>query len=164
MPPGGIAGIADFGSGLSVIMTSVVSTMRADRGGVLDRRARHLRRIDDAPSSMSAYSPVITSKPSVLLFAFGRLAADVLEHDRAVEAGVLRQLAQRLLERLAHDVDAGRGIALELELVERRLGVEQRHAAAGHDALLDRGARRRQRVLDAVLLLLELRPPCRRRP
>src|SRR5262249_19722133 len=38
----------------------------------------------------------------------------------------------------------------------RFLGAQQRHAAAGHDAFLHRGAGRVQRVLDAVLLLLDL--------
>ena len=35
-------------------------------------------------------------------------------------------------------------------------GIDQRDAAAGHDAFLDGGAGRGQRVLDAVLLLLQL--------
>ena len=48
------------------------------------------------------------------------------------------------------------GVALELEPVERRVGLQQRRAAAGDDALLDRRTGRRERVLDAVLLLLEL--------
>ena len=40
--------------------------------------------------------------------------------------------------------------------VERGDGVDQRHAAAGDDAFFDRRAGRAQRVLDAVLLLLQL--------
>ena len=47
-------------------------------------------------------------------------------------------------------------VAVELQVVERRCRAEQRHAAAGHDAFLDRRARRVQRVLDARLLLLHL--------
>ena len=47
-------------------------------------------------------------------------------------------------------------VALELELVERRDGLQEGRAAAGDDALLDGRAGRRERVLDAVLLLLEL--------
>src|SRR6185295_4690269 len=39
---------------------------------------------------------------------------------------------------------------------ERRDGAEQRHAAAGDDAALDRRAGRVERVLDARLLLLAL--------
>ena len=41
--------------------------------------------------------------------------------------------------------------------VDRVDGLQQRDAAAGHDALLERRAGRLQRVLDAVLLLLHLR-------
>ena len=47
-------------------------------------------------------------------------------------------------------------VALEVDLVERGLRVQQRHAAAGHDALLDGRLGRLHGVLDAVLLLLEL--------
>ena len=47
-------------------------------------------------------------------------------------------------------------VALELERVERRDGLQQRGAAAGDEALLDRRAGRREGVLDAVLPLLEL--------
>ena len=71
-------------------------------------------------------------------------------------AGVVGDLAGRGLERLAHDVDADLGVALELELVERRDGLQERRAAAGDEALLDGRAGRRERILDAVLLLLEL--------
>src|SRR5437773_2465962 len=42
------------------------------------------------------------------------------------------------------------------EIGHGRLRTEQRHAAAGHDALFDRSLRRLHCVLDAVLLLLEL--------
>jgi hypothetical protein len=45
------------------------------------------------------------------------------------------------------------GLRLSSALTAR---VEQRDAAAGHDALLDRGAGGVQRVVDAVLLLLHL--------
>ena len=43
-----------------------------------------------------------------------------------------------------------------LELGERLDGIEQRHAAAGDDALLDRGAGRVHGVVDPVLALLHL--------
>ena len=46
--------------------------------------------------------------------------------------------------------------ASSIERVERGQRVDERHAAAGDDALLDRRAGRLQGVLDAVLLLLEL--------
>ncbi len=71
-------------------------------------------------------------------------------------AGVVGDLAGGGLEGLAHDVDADLGVALELDLVERRDGLQEGGAAAGDEALLDGRAGRRERILDAVLLLLEL--------
>jgi hypothetical protein len=61
MPPGGIAGAADFGSGLSVTMASVVSTMAA-----IEAAFSTAERVTFAGStipndSMSPYWPVITS-------------------------------------------------------------------------------------------------------
>ena len=44
----------------------------------------------------------------------------------------------------------------KLKLLERRNAAKQRHAAAGDDAFLDRGARGVHGVLDASLLLLQL--------
>ncbi len=47
-------------------------------------------------------------------------AADHLDDDRAVLAGVARRSAQRLLQRAAQDVDTGLDVALGLDAVERR--------------------------------------------
>ena len=72
-------------------------------------------------------------------------------------AGVLGDLADRRLDRLADDVDAaGLVVVGALEAFERLGRVEQRGAAAGDDAFLDRGAGRVERVVDAVLALLDL--------
>ena len=46
--------------------------------------------------------------------------------------------------------------SLTLSVVERRLRADERHAAAGDDALFDGRAGRVERVLDAGLLLLHL--------
>ena len=83
---------------------------------------------------------------------------DVVDDDRAVLAGVLGDLAQRRLERRRDDVDAEPLVALGLlaDVLERVERAEQRDAAAGDDAFLERRARRVQRVLDAVLALLHL--------
>ena len=48
------------------------------------------------------------------------------------------------------------GVAFELDLVERRDRLQERGATAGDEALLDGRTGRRERILDAVLLLLEL--------
>ena len=71
--------------------------------------------------------------------------------------GVLGDLPQRRLERLADDVDAaGLVVVLALEALERLGRIEQRSAAARDDAFLDRGAGRVKRVVDAILALLHL--------
>src|SRR5690606_32535473 len=64
--------------------------------------------------------------------------------------------AERLLQRAAQDVDTGLDVALGLDAIERADRVDQRHATAGNDALLDRGAGRAERILNPVLLLLQL--------
>src|SRR3989454_1352283 len=46
------------------------------------------------------------------------------------------------------------------DLVERLLAPQERHAAARHDALLDRGAGRVQRVLRSEEHTSELQSPC----
>ena len=71
----------------------------------------------------------------------GRLQlADRVDDDRALPAGVERDLAERLLERAAQDVDAGRLVAERLDLVEGGDRVDRTDAATGDDALLDGGA------------------------
>ena len=65
-------------------------------------------------------------------------------------------MPHRLLDGAANDLQADLLVALELQLVERLGATQQRHAAARHDALLDRRLRRVHRVLDARLLLLHL--------
>ena len=72
-------------------------------------------------------------------------------------AGILGDLADRRVERLADDIDAAGLVVVDaLEAVERLGGVEQRGAAARNNAFLDRGAGRMERVVDAVLALLHL--------
>ena len=69
-----------------------------DRGRVLQRRARHHRRVDD-PRRDEIDD---LTRGGVQALAFLGLA-DVVDHDRALEAGVLGQLTERLLERPQHD-------------------------------------------------------------
>ena len=72
-------------------------------------------------------------------------------------AGILGDLADRRVERLADDIDAAGLVVVDaLEALERLGGVEQRGAAARDDAFLDRGAGRVERVVDAILALLDL--------
>src|SRR5262249_35722465 len=76
--------------------------------------------------------------------------------DRALLAGVGGDLAEGLLDGAADDVDAEALLVADLELLQRGLGADERHAAAGDDALLHGRAGRVERVLDAGLLLLHL--------
>src|SRR5690606_18785142 len=74
-------------------------------------------------------------------------------------AGVRGDLAGGLLERAHQDRRAGALVALEAvgDLLDRVDRVDQRDATAGDDAFLDGRAGGREGVLEAVLLLLELR-------
>ena len=125
-----------------------------DRRRVLQRRAGDHGRVDDARGD----EVDVLAGRGVEAVA-GRALADLVDHDRALEAGVLGDLAERLLER-AQD-DAGAGLARRRRRsASRSIAVgrlEQRDAAARHDALLEGRAGGLQRVLDAVLLLLHLR-------
>src|SRR3954449_1453989 len=124
-----------------------------DRRGVLERRARDHGRVDDARADQVLDLAALRVEALALLGL-----ADVVDDDRALEAGVLRDLAGRLLERAQDDLRAGLLVLVgEHVEVDRRGGLEQRHAAARHDALLEGRAGGLQRVLDAVLLLLHLR-------
>src|SRR6185437_8068282 len=80
--------------------------------------------------------------------------------DRALEARVVRELPERLLERADDDLRTRPLVAVELaeDVAADRLGrVDERDTAARDLALLESRAGRLQRVLDAVLLLLHLR-------
>src|SRR5207244_3003196 len=122
-----------------------------DGGGVLQRGAGDLGRIDDP--GLDHVDPLAGGRVEASAIAFG---TDLLDDDRALVAGVLSDPPRRLGERVTDDVRARRLVARQVELVQDRLGADQRDAAAWDDALLDRSTGRRAGVLDAVLLLLEL--------
>src|SRR5439155_5101904 len=82
--------------------------------------------------------------------------ADLVDHDRALQARVLRELAERLLERPDDDRRTGPLVALDTVELDRLDRVEEGDAAARHDALLEGRTGCLQRVLDAMLLLLHL--------
>src|SRR3954451_7467788 len=123
----------------------------ADRGSVLQRRARDHRGVDDA--GLDQVGDLAGGRVQALV---GLGLADVVDDDRALETGVERDLTKRLLERTEHDLRARRLVVLEPVDRDRVSSAQQRDAAARHDALLEGGAGGLQRVLDAVLLLLHL--------
>src|SRR5215207_3064030 len=129
----------------------------ADGGRVLQGAPRDHRRV---------YDP---GRDQVLVLTGEGVEADgvalpphLVHDDGAVGPGVLGDLTDRLLERPMDDARAGPLVAVERveQLGHRLLGVQERDASAGHDALLQGRPGRREGVLDAVLLLLELGLGC----
>src|SRR6266513_2563774 len=122
------------------------------RGGILQRQPRHLGRVQNAlleHVAELAGGGVVTEGALAFL--------DAVEDHRGVLAGVVDDLAQRLLDRARENADADRLVLIRrLELVEHLLHTDQRDATAGHHALFHRRTGRVQRVLDAGLLLLQL--------
>ncbi len=124
---------------------------RRDRGRVRQCRAGHLDRVDDTVGD-----EVAELAGRGVEAVSDRQAGHLLGDDVALEAGVLRDPAQRLDQRLAHDRRASRFVAGEVKPVESRRGVHKGRAAAGNDAFFDGCPRRRDRVFEPVLLFLEL--------
>ena len=152
-PPGMPPGIAGAGSGLSATTASVVRNRAAIDAAFCSAERVTLAASMTPAFTRSSYSPVSGVE------AVGALeVAHLLDDDAALVARVHRDLLQRLLERPGHRAGAGRLVTVERldQLDDLLLRPEQGHAATGDDALLDRGLGRLHRVLDAVLLLLEL--------
>src|SRR5262249_47743318 len=89
--------------------------------------------------------------------SLGLVFHDLADHDRPLYAGVFRDLAERTLQRLEHDVDAGLDVVIVVgDLAERLLGAQQRNTAARYDTLLDRGAGGIERCSAPLFLPLAL--------
>ena len=81
---------------------------------------------------------------------------DLLDHDGALDTGVVGDLAERFLNGAPDDIDADLHVAFDFELVQGGLGPEQGDAAAGHDALFNGRLGGVHGILDPGLLFLEL--------
>src|ERR1700737_95939 len=126
---------------------------RRNRSCVLDRRAHHLGRVDDALGDQVDVFAVLRVEPVGVLVLFEDLADD----DGAVLARVDRDLARRHGERLADDLDAGLLVVVRgLDALELLGSPKQANAAARHDAFLNRRTGRMHRVINAILALLDL--------
>src|SRR5205085_1106090 len=86
------------------------------------------------------------------------VAVDQLaSNDGSVMTRVLGNLPKRRLKRLPDDVDpASLVVVLTLQALKSLGGIKQSCSTARHDAFLNRGAGRVERVVDAVLALLYL--------
>src|SRR5450631_4852645 len=124
-----------------------------DRSRALNRRTHDLGRVDDALADEIAVLAGLRVEAPVVLVLF----QDLANNDRAVFAGIGRDLAGRGLDRLADDLDAVLLVFVGgLHPLEGFGGAQQRDAAARQDAFLDRGAGGMHRVVDAILALLYL--------
>src|SRR5581483_2233966 len=122
-----------------------------DGRGVLQRRTDDLGRVDDAGFEKVGvfFGRGVEAESAFTFF-------NLLQHDRAFDTGVQCDAADRLFGRAPDDVDAPPLLLGHFELLEGDGGADERDAAAGDDAFLDRGARGVQRVLDAGFLLFHL--------
>src|SRR5690606_21980001 len=123
-----------------------------DTGRVLQRGAGHLGRVHDP--RLHHIDDFLGHGVEAVA---GRRLLDPLDDDRAFEPRVGGDDPQRLAQGPTDDLDTDLLVVLGFELVEGRAYLDQGGAAAGHDALFHRSPGRVDRVLDAVLLLLELR-------
>src|SRR5262249_51373307 len=123
------------------------------RSRILQRGAHDLGGIDD-----TAVDQVhVLLALGVEAVGLGLVLHDLADHDRALDAGVFGDLPRRRFQRLEHDIDAGLYVGIAVgDLADRLLGAQERDAAARHDSFLDRGAGGVERVLDPILLLLDL--------
>src|SRR5712671_4914676 len=120
---------------------------------ILQRRAHDLGRVDDAGLQHVDILTGLCIEALVGAVALEQLADD----DRAVDARVLGDEPDRRLQGAADDVDAHLLVVVfGLELRQHPGGEQQCHAAAGHNAFLDRGAGGVHRVVNTILALLHL--------
>ena len=153
-PPGMPPGIADLLlPGASTTSASVVRMFFAIEAAFCSAERVTIVGSMIPALTRSSTSPVSTLRP----WPLGAVRT-VFDDDRALEAGVVGELAERLLERAQDDrrTRLRSSSPSSSSLIDGLAGVQERDAAARHDALLEGRAGGLQRVLDAVLLLLHL--------
>src|SRR5712692_8515208 len=84
------------------------------------------------------------------------LAANLLDDDTALQAGVGHQLAQRFVERAPEYLSADLLVTFKLHVLQRAGATQQRGTAARQHALFDRSSGRVQGILHARLDVLRL--------
>ena len=124
----------------------------SNRTRVLQGDPHDLGRVDDALLNQVAIFAGLGIKTEGGRLLVGHLA----DYDGTLDASILCDLADRSLECPAKDVDAGFLVVIVTFRLQRFRSPEERYPAAGDDALLDRGPRCVQRIVDAVFSLLHL--------
>src|SRR4051794_6357701 len=124
---------------------------RRNRSGVLDRRANHLGRVDDAlRDQVDVFAGLRVEAVRILI-----LLEDLADDHRTVLACVDRDLASGPGKRLADDFDAGLlVVVLGPDLLQLLGGAQQGDAAARYDAFFNSRTGRVHRVIHAILALL----------
>ena len=139
--------------GCSATMASVVTSRPATDAASCSAVRTTLVGSMMPAATMSTYGSFWASKPNVSDL-FSATLLTTIEPSAPAFSAIWRIGA---FERAQHDVDAGLDVGVvRLQLLDRLLGAEQRDAAAGNDALLDRRTGGIERVVDAVLPLLDL--------
>ncbi len=138
-PPGGMAG--------GFILLRKVGDQdiggqdhRGDGSGVLERAAHDLDRVNDASLDHVGVFVGENVEADILVLLFRGVAADGVNDDRAILAGVGSQFADRGFERLPDDVDADSDLFVFgglRQFVEFVGGVDEGNFAAGDDAFFD---------------------------
>ncbi len=105
---------------------------RRHAGRVGQRRADHLCRIDHAGFHHIDVPLAIDIVPVRLALH----PPHAIDDHGSIQAGVRSDVAQRIVEHVADDIDAELFVAFQLEAVECFFGADQRDAAAGHDTFL----------------------------
>src|SRR5262245_26025438 len=129
---------------------------RGNGRGVLQGGARHFGSVDHAGLDHVLSFVVEDIVTDLCVFLLALCPADQLNDHSTILAGIGGDGAQWLLQSAAQDLHTSGGVAIKPDLVERLNGVDQRHAAARHEALLDGCTSRRERVLNASLAELKL--------
>src|ERR1700676_3144872 len=149
-PPPCIGGAGSFGS--SATMASVVTSSAATEAASCSAVRTTLGRVDDAVGDHVDIFLGLRIEAERL----GLVLEDLADDDRAFDAGILGDLAERRFQRLQHDIDAGLDVGIVVvDAADGLLGTQQGDAAARHDTFLHRRAGRVEGVLDAVLFLLD---------
>src|ERR1700734_2214074 len=99
--------------------------------GILQRGAHDLGRVDDA---LGNHIDILFSL-RIEAERLRLLLEDLAHDDRALDAGILRDLTDRSFQRLEYDVDAGLHVGIVVvDGPHSLLGAQQSDAAARHDA------------------------------